>query len=75
MDSDCPFCCALSVKKDEGRWIDHRENDLFETYRKIKDWDGANRIIESMQNTPHAKKYNSKQGKINILSKEIDDSE
>lgn len=56
---------------DEGRWVDHQEYTLFKAYRTIKDWDSANRIIESMQDTKHAQKVGSKQGRIDILSKEM----
>lgn len=39
--------------KDGGRWIDHREGELFEYYLGIKDEEGTRRIIESMQDTSH----------------------
>ena len=56
------------------RWVDHRETDLSRKYRKLKDCDSANRIIENMDpNNEHSKRCDSKQGRINILSKEIDE--
>jgi len=61
-----------SPEKDGGRWLDHQEYTLFKAYRSQEDWDGANRIIESIKSTPHAEKNNSKQGRIDILSKEIE---
>lgn len=55
--------------KDGGRWIDHREGELFNNYIELKNWLGAKRIIESMQDTSHNEKYNSKDGRIKHLEK------
>ena len=58
----------------DDRWVDHRETDLFRKYRESKNSDCANQIIENMnENNEHSKKYDSKQGRINVLSNEIDE--
>ena len=57
---------------DGGRWIDHREGDLFKIFWNIGDVDGANRIIESMTNTEHANNAKSREGRINVLSREME---
>ncbi len=59
------------IEKDNGRNIDHRERELFKAYRKMQDWDCANAVIESMLETPQNKEYESRQGRIDILSKEM----
>jgi len=51
---------------------DHKERFLFKAFRNIKDFDSANEVIESMKNTEHAQKNDSKQGRINVLSQEIE---
>ena len=48
--------------------IDHRENELMNAYVANNDWDSANRIIESMTDSAHAQKYNSRDGRINWIS-------
>lgn len=56
------------------RWVDHRETDLFRKYRESEDSDCANQIIENMdQENEHSKECDSRQGRINVLSKEIDE--
>ncbi len=52
---------------------DHKERFLFKAFRNIKDFDCANKVIESMEETEHARKNNSKQGRINVLSQEIEE--
>ncbi len=55
--------------KDDGRWIDHREKELFDNYIEIKNWPGAKRTIESMQDTPHGQKWDVKENRIKHLEK------
>jgi hypothetical protein len=61
--------------KEDGWWADQQERALFRAYRQIGDFDGANRLIESMENTPHAQKVNSRAGRIEVLSREIEQTE
>lgn len=57
----------------DDRWVDLAELELFRSYRKEKDFDGGNRVIENMdENNAHAQEHNSKQGRINVLSDEIE---
>ncbi|MEA1962726.1 MAG: hypothetical protein U9M94_00630 [Patescibacteria group bacterium] len=58
----------------DDRWVDLRELDLFRAYRKSENHDCANQTIENMdKDNEHSKKCDSKQGRINVLSKEIDE--
>jgi hypothetical protein len=31
----------------DQRWLDHRQRELFQSFYKIQDWQGAKRVIES----------------------------
>ncbi|MCU0678999.1 MAG: hypothetical protein MUC28_00940 [Planctomycetes bacterium] len=55
-----------------GRWLDHREASLFQAFRKIGDFAGAQRIVDAMNDTPHALSVKSKEGRIKILKQEMD---
>ncbi len=59
-------------EKTEGWWADKQELKLFRAYRQIKDFDGANSVIESMEDTEHAREYDSRQNRINTLSQEME---
>jgi len=31
----------------DERWLDHRQRELFQAFYKVKDWQGAKRVVES----------------------------
>lgn len=31
----------------DDRWLDHRQRELFQEFYKIKDWQGAKRVVEA----------------------------
>ena len=57
---------------ENGRWIEHVESYIFRAYSCIKEYEAAQRIIDNMQDTEHATKHKSKQGRIKVLTKEIE---
>jgi len=56
---------------DGGREFDHLEAEVFRAMRRIRDFDSANRLIETMTETEHNRKSDSRAGRINVLSREI----
>ena len=56
--------------EDGGRWADLQELELFRTYRRIFDFEGAQRIINSMEDTTHALGHNSRINRQETLNKE-----
>ncbi len=35
----------------DERWLDHRQRELFQAFYKIKDWQGAKRVVEATKDS------------------------
>lgn len=46
-----------------ARSLDHKENKLFKAFIKVEEWEGAQKVIDSMIDTKHNEKYHSKENR------------
>jgi len=49
----------------DDRWVDHRQRELFQSYYKVEDWQGAKRVVEA---TKDSRSYAGRKARLEELS-------
>lgn len=49
----------------DDRWLDHRQRELFQSFYKSEDWQGAKRIVEA---TKDPRSYDGRKARLEELS-------